>query len=225
MRAMSFTNVLGFMAQLKENNHKEWMDENRSRYLASKAEFELFVQGLLSEWQRSEPDFANLVPKQCVFRINRDIRFSKDKSPYKTHFGAAFNRDGKKSPWASYYMHIEPGGCFLAGGAWAPPAPILKSIRQEIDYDLAGFRAIVEAAPFREAFGELQGERLKTVPAGYSADNEAIAFLRFKSFTVSHSFSDKELTAPSAIKKITRYFETMKPFVDFLNRGRADTAL
>lgn len=211
--------TLTFLKQLKQNNTKEWMDSHRDIYEVARQNFEEFVAAILDGMSSVEPSFADLKPKHCIFRINRDIRFSKDKSPYKNNFGAAFSKGGKKSPYADYYFHLEPGNSFLAGGLWMPDAARLKGIRQEIDYGLEDFRQIVNNKAFRKIFPNIEGEQLKNAPSGYAIDNPAIEYLRYKSFTVGHSVEDKKITGGDIVKYTLQSYITMKPFLDFLNRS------
>lgn len=216
---MITTRTQQFLKKLGTNNNKEWMDANRGEYEHAKQNYIDFVTALLQEISKFEPAFANIPAKECIFRLNRDVRFSEDKSPYKTHFGAFFSTGGKKGPNAGYYFHLQPGACFLAGGAWMPPADMLKSIRQEIDYDLPGFEAIINNKAFKKLYPQLEGEQLKKAPQGYAVDNPAIHYLRFKSFTVTSPLSDKTLNDPGLVKNVAGAFKIMKPFIDFLNRS------
>ncbi len=211
--------TIQFLKQLKQNNNKEWMDAHRKEYEAAKKDFEMYVTAVLEGLSGFEPLFGDIPPKQCMFRINRDIRFSEDKSPYKTNFGAHFTIGGKKSPHAGYYFHLEPGSAFIGGGAWMPPADMLKKIRQEIDYDLAAFEKIINQKEFRKLYPKIDGEQLKKAPQGYDPENPAIEYLRFKSFTVGHPVSDKEITDKAFVKQTLHSMKTMKPFIDFLNRA------
>jgi uncharacterized protein (TIGR02453 family) len=153
-------------------------------------------------------------------RIFRDVRFSKDKTPYKTNFGAGFSKGGRKSPLGGYYLHIEPGGkCFAGGGMWQPEPAMLKAVRQEIDYNLDEFNDIIGGKKFKKLFPELQGDQLKKLPQGYTEDNPALEYLKMKSFIVSTNFGDEEMTQKNIVKNITGVFDTMKPFIDFLNRA------
>lgn len=216
---MITASTLKFLKQLALNNNKEWMDANRSAYEAAKQNYLEVVTALLQEMSTFEPAFAGVPAKSCIFRLNRDVRFSEDKSPYKTHFGAFFSIGGKKGPHAGYYFHLQPGGCFLAGGAWMPPADMLKNIRQEIDYDLPGFEAIVKEKQFKKLYTGIEGEQLKKAPQGYAIDNPAIEYLRFKSFTVTSPLTDEAVMDKAFAKKLAASFKVMKPFIDFLNRG------
>lgn len=209
--------TIKFLADLSNNNSKEWMDEHRKQYEAAKADYEILVTELIKVLTPYEPAVANLQPKQCIFRLNRDIRFSADKSPYKSNFGAAFSREGKKYPGAGYYFHLQPGKSFIAGGIWMPDAPLLKKIRQEIDYNCEAFKKIVDAKSFVKTLGAMDGDRLKRAPQGYSEDNPAIEYLKFKSFTVNAPIDDKVLTTAELLKTSDKIFAEMKPFIDFLN--------
>jgi uncharacterized protein (TIGR02453 family) len=147
------------------------------------------------------------------------VRFAKDKTPYKDHFGAYFSRAGRKAPDAGYYIHIQPGKSFVAGGLWMPEAPLLKATRQEIDYNLKEFKGILNQAGFKKHFKKLEGEQLKTLPQGYAADNPAIDYLKMKSFIVTTPIDDKDITSKTFVPKVVKLFTVMKPLVDFLNRG------
>lgn len=216
---MITTQTLQFLKQLKQNNSKEWMDANRKSYEAAKQNYEDFVTELIQEIEAFEPSFSELKAKQCIFRINRDIRFSENKAPYKSNFGAAFSKSGKKLPSAGYYFHLEPGSSFIGGGIWMPPSDMLKAVRQEIDYDLKAFLKIIEDKNFKKLYPNIDGEQLKTAPQGYTTDNPAIAYLRYKSFTVGHAVPDKEITGKNFVRETASSFKTMKPFIDFLNRA------
>jgi uncharacterized protein (TIGR02453 family) len=214
------TKTVKFLSELAHNNNKNWFDANREVYADAKEDFEIFVAEVLKGLAITEPIFAEQKAKDCVFRIFRDVRFAKDKTPYKPNFGAAFSKGGRKSAGAGYYLHVEPDGkSFVGGGIWMPEAPVLKKIRQEIDYNFNDFIAVITQADFEIAFGGIQGEQVKTLPKGYQADNPAIEFLKFKSYTVHHNVEDKSLTGKHFATEVVGLFNTMKPFIDFLNRG------
>ncbi len=217
---MIHPDTLRFLLQLKANNNKEWMDANKKAYQAAKADFEAFVTQLLQELIAIEPDFSGLEARKCIFRINRDVRFSQDKSPYKANFGAAFSAGGKQAPDAGYYFHLEPGGkSFIGGGMWMPESIQLKKIRQEIDYNYKDFETLLQQPAFHKLFPHIDGERLKKAPQGYSPEHPAIEYLRLKSFTVGHALSDKMIGSKMLLAHSRSVFETMKPFVDFLNKA------
>lgn len=210
--------TMQFLKQLAANNNKPWFDAHKDAYDAAKADFEATVAGILKGLAAAEPMFAEQKAKDCVFRIYRDVRFAKDKTPYKAHFGAFLSRGGKKYDGAGYYIHLEPGKSFAGGGMWAPAAPLLKAVRQEIDYNLDEFEGILQHKSFKKYFKGLEGEQLKTIPQGYSADNPAIDLLKRKSFVVDHRLTDEDVTNKSFISKSIQIFSAMKSLVDFLNR-------
>lgn len=216
---MDFKPGLNFLGKLKKNNNKEWFDKNKKEYDEIRKNIVEFVSTSIKEIIKFDPTLTGLEAKQCMFRINRDVRFSKNKSPYKTNFGLSFNRDGKSSPFAGYYLHIEPGECFLAGGSYAPMPEHLSAIRQEIDYNFDEFKKIVGNKEFKKYFGTLQGEKLSRPPKGYEADNPAVEFLKHKQFLMWHKFDEKKLTEKDFQKYYLAVFKAMKPMLDFINRA------
>ena len=212
--------TITFLKHLSANNNKPWFDAHRDEYTAAKEDFELLITEIISGLAETEPIFKEQKAKDCIFRIFRDVRFSKDKTPYKANFGAFFSKGGRKSPGAGYYLHLEPGGkSFTGGGLWMPEAPLLKAVRQEVDYNFEEFSNITDDKKFKKIFGSVAGERLKTLPAGYKEDNPAIEYLKLKSFTVMHHQDDDDMTSKTFVKKTLEVFGTMKPFIDFLNRA------
>ena len=214
------TTTISFLEKLAKNNNKPWFDKHRDDYQAAKEDYEAFVAEILEGLAAIEPMFKEQVAKDCVFRIFRDVRFSKDKTPYKAHFGAFFSKGGRKYPGAGYYFHLEPGGkSFAGGGLWVPEAPLLKAVRQEIDYNFDEFSGIVGEKKFKKLFGQINGEQLKTNPQGYTEDNPAIEYLNMKSFTVSCNIPDSDIGGKGLVKKALEVYTTMRPFIDFLNRS------
>ncbi|OSZ82145.1 TIGR02453 family protein [Chitinophagaceae bacterium IBVUCB1] len=212
--------TIEFLKKLEKNNNKEWFDKNRHLYEAAKADFETFVTSIHTELTKLEPRLAEHKAKDAIFRIFRDVRFAKDKTPYKANFGAYFCRAGKKAPDAGFYMHLQPNGkSFLAGGMWMPEAPVLKKVRQELDYNFDEFKGIINKASFKKLFKKWEGEKLKTLPQGYTADNPAIEFLKMKSVIVSVPVDDADYTSKTAVAKMVKTFTEMKPLIDFLNRA------
>lgn len=212
--------TIHFLEQIASNNNKPWFDEHRNEYLSVKADFEHLAADVLKGMGELDPVFKEINAKDCVMRIFRDVRFSKDKTPYKTNLGAGFSSGGKSFPGAGYYLHIQPGGqSFAGGGMWQPESPKLKAIRQEIDYNFDEFNKIINDKHFKKMFGQIEGEKLVKVPKGYADDNPAIEYLKLKSFTVGCKISDADLTKKGIDKKVVDAFTTMKPFVDFLNRS------
>ncbi len=214
------SSTLKFLRSLKQQNNKPWFDEHREEYLAAKTDFETMVQQVIDGLQKQDPSMNGLQVKDCVFRIYKDVRFSKDKTPYKTNMAASFQAGGKKSPLAGYYFHLEPGGHSMSGGGlWMPAAPELKKVRQEIDYNFEEFESIISNKEFIRHFGKIEGESLKTAPQGYQPDNPAIAYLKLKSLVVSHAVSDEAVVQPAMVRDILKSFSLMQPLLQFINRA------
>ncbi|BAV09301.1 TIGR02453 family protein [Filimonas lacunae] len=215
--------TLQFLKGLKKNNAKEWFDGHRKEYDAAKGDFAALVKEIIEQHGKKDATIAELEAKQCVFRINRDVRFSKDKAPYKSNFGASFKRDGKKSVYAGYYIHVEPGGnSFIGGGLWMPEPDALKKVRQEIDYCLEEFEGIVKSKKFIKVYNGLENAddlKLSRPPKGYELDNPAIEYLKFKSFIASCPVNDEDLLSKGFPKKVLEAFETIQPLLDFINRS------
>jgi uncharacterized protein (TIGR02453 family) len=218
---MLSSSVFKFLKDLGKHNDKAWFDANRKTYESVKADFTQTVEQLIAGIASFDEPIGELEAKKCMFRINRDVRFSKDKSPYKTNIGAYFNVGGKKIQNAGYYFHCEPGRSFVAGGLWVPMAPELSKVRQEIDYNFAEWKKIVGNAGFKKFFSEafIKVESLSRPPKGYDENNPAITYLKMKSFIVSRSFTDAELQDKKTIKEIVKTFSVMKPMLDFLNEA------
>lgn len=217
------SSTLSFFRQLQKNNHKPWFDAHRAQYEAAKENIVEFLQAVIDKHGKKDPDIASLPAKSCLYRINRDIRFSKDKTPYKSHQAAGITKGGKKSPLAGYYLHIEPNGkSMIGGGLWMPEPNNLKKVRQEIDYCFDEFKKIVTAKKFISQFGDLyRGEdvSLVKVPQGFEKDNPAAEYLKLKSWLASREFADAEVTSKDFLKKVTDAMETMQPLLQFLNRA------
>ncbi len=212
------TTTISFLEKLAKNNHKPWFDKHHDEYVAAKEDFEAFAGDILKSLADTDPVFKEQKAKDCVMRIYRDVRFSKDKTPYKTNFGAGFSKGGRKFTGAGYYLHIEPGDkSFAGGGIWMPEPPLLKAVRQEIDYNLQDFTNIIEDKKFKKFFKKIEGDQLKKPPQGYEADNPAVELLKMKSYVVSHNFTDEDITGKNFVKKVAEVYTSMKPFVDFLN--------
>lgn len=213
--------TITFLRQLKRHNEKAWFDANKGKYLDAKADFENFIRQIISEFGKIDPDISTLQVKDCVFRIYRDTRFSKNKTPYKTHFAAGINKGGKRVHVPGYYFHAELGDhTYCGGGIWRPDMPELKKIRQEIDYNYEDFSSIIKDKKFVKIFGDLDDEdALSRAPQGYEEDNPAIKYLKMRSFITGVSFPDEELSSKELLKKIVHTFTVMKPFINFLSRA------
>lgn len=209
--------TLKFLRQLAKNNNVEWFHAHRPEYDAARAAFELFVEELILQFKRYE-DLGGVPPRDCMFRINRDVRFSADKSPYKIAMAAVVARGGRNSPRAGYYVHLEPGNSAMGGGVYMPDAARLLKIRQAIDADANSLRAILIKPAFKKTFGGLdEWEKLKTAPKGFSADHPALDLLRHKHFTATVGLTDAEIVAPEFSKRVVQTFRTLQPLNDWLN--------
>lgn len=212
--------TLEFLAQLSKNNNKEWFDKNRSSYEMAKNNFKGFVEELILNVSKFDSSIKHLEAKDCIFRINRDVRFSKNKEPYKNNFGAILSPGGKKSFSAGYYFQLQPNASFIAGGVWQPPTPQINAIRQEIDYNAMEFKKIIGSKEFKKYFGGLSSEdKLKSAPKGYDKTHPEIELLKYKSFIAVHNLKDKEVVAEDFIGNITTVFKAMLSFNSFLRRA------
>jgi uncharacterized protein (TIGR02453 family) len=214
--------TLKFLSQLKKNNNKTWFDSHRAQYEAARIDFSNFIQLVIDAVQKSDTTITGLTAKECQFRINRDIRFSKDKRPYKENFGAFICRGGKKSIYAGYYFHLAPGNSFMGGGLWMPESVNLKKVRQEIDYNWDEFHSILKNKTFKKIYGDLlktSDLSLSRMPKGYKEDNPAIDYLKLKSLIAETTAADEELTKSSLHKKTVAAFEALQPLLNFINRS------
>ncbi|HEU4632594.1 MAG TPA: DUF2461 domain-containing protein [Flavisolibacter sp.] len=214
--------TLKFLSQLKKNNNKPWFDDHRAQYEAARIDFSNFIQLVIDALQKRDTTITGLNSKDCLFRINRDIRFSKDKTPYKSNFGASIKRGGRKSGFAGYYFHLEPGHSFIGGGLWMPEAQPLKNVRQEIDYNWDEFQEILKEKNFKKIYGGLytgSDVSLSTMPKSYEKDNPAADYLKLKSFIAETKISDEELTKATLHRKTIAAFEALQPLLNFLNRS------
>jgi len=218
--------TLQFLTKLKKNNSREWFNLHRADYEAAKENFIELVNQILANTSQFDQELSLLTYKDCIFRINRDVRFSKNKDPYKNNMAAYFVKGGKKSWLAGYYFHCEPGGkSFIGGGLYGGEPDQIKKVRQEIDYNWEEFKGILENKIFKKIFEDLsreEGMSLIREPKGYEKDNPAIDYIKLKNFIVSVPVSDEELTDKKLIKKIITCFATMQPLLQFLNRAIED---
>ncbi|MCG8328940.1 MAG: DUF2461 domain-containing protein [Chitinophagales bacterium] len=206
---------LQFLRDLKENNNRPWFNENKSRYQEAQAEMAALAESLI-ERMNEHDELEPVTGKKSLFRIYRDVRFSKDKSPYKTHLSGSLVRATK---WrrGGYYFHVEPGASFIGGGFWAPNKEDLLRIRQEIAMDAKPLRKIITAPSFIETFDKLEGDQLKTAPKGFDRDHPDIDLLRYKQFLLSSSFTDEEVCSHDFVDKMNAAFQNMRPFFDFMS--------
>jgi uncharacterized protein (TIGR02453 family) len=214
--------IFDFLSELKENNNREWFNDNKNRYKAALSEFEGVVGQMIASISQFDDAVRLLEPKECIFRIYKDIRFSKNKEPYKTNMGAYLVRGGRKSQFSGYYMHMEPNGSFLSGGIYMPEPAVLNRVREDLDLYYDDFLNIINNPSFKQYYPELLGDKLKTTPKGYSKDNPAADILKHKSLYVARMLSNNEVDSPSYIAEAHKTFEALKPFNDFLNRAIED---
>ena len=215
-------NTIQFLTDLKQNNNRDWFQEHKPRYEEAKKEFEIFIDALIAQISKFDPSIGHHEAKNCIFRIYRDVRFSKDKSPYKTNLGAHITSAAKRSEIhtrAGYYIHIGPGESMLAGGAYLPQGDWLKAIRKEIDYNADALKKIIENDPFKRFFGTIEGEKLKKAPKGYDPDHPEIELLKYKSFLATHNLTDSQVTSGNFLQHSAEVFEALYPFDQFLNQS------
>jgi uncharacterized protein (TIGR02453 family) len=212
-----------FLKELSENNNREWFQANKERYEAARENVIEFTDDLIKHLHKIDPGIDDkLEAKKCVMRIYRDIRFSKDKTPYKNNFGVSLPTKGKRAGSAEYFLHISPGNTFIAGGYWMPPAEHLKAIRQEIDYNGNDLKKIIDDAEFIKLFGEFRKqEQLKSVPREYNAENENVELLKLKSFVAFHKLNDEELILKDSVAYVASICGKIYPLNVFLNNALA----
>ncbi|OAX79010.1 hypothetical protein ACJ72_06674 [Emergomyces africanus] len=226
-------NTMLFLKDLKANNQREWLKMHDADFRTSKRDWDTFVESLTEKIMEKDSTIPELPAKDLVFRIYRDVRFSNDPTPYKPHFSAAWSRTGRKGPYAAYYVHLEPGKCFVGSGLWNPEASKLALLRQDIDQNSRRIRNVLNAVDVRnEIFNGVpktekeailafvsqnQQSALKTKPKGYDADNKNIDLLRLRSFTLSKKIQDKDMLGPKALDRVARIVEILVPFVTYVN--------
>lgn len=213
--------TLDFLKKLKKNNNRDWFNANKKLYEDARYDFEIFVFDLLQKLTEFDDSVAGLDPKDCLFRIYRDVRFAKDKKPYKQNFAAAIQLNGRKSSKAGYYVHIEPGAGMLGGGIYMPMPDNLLAVRKLVAANYKEYEKIINAKDFKKVFGEVWGgdDRLKTVPKGFEKDHPAAEHLKNKSFIAFKMLSDADVLAKNFMANSVKIFKVMKPFNDFINRA------
>lgn len=209
--------IFAFLTDIARNNRRDWFQANRQRYDEAHAAFVAIAEQMIERIGRFDVAVAGLPVKSTLYRFYRDTRFSPDKSPYKRHFGTYINPRGKKSPHGGYYLHLEPGHCCVAGGAYCLDAATLKAVRTEIVDRIDAFRSIVEHPEFRKLYPVIGMEHLKTMPTGFPRDFSHPEYLRPKDFSVSCSLPDAFFFAPDWQERVADMFFTMKPYLDFIN--------
>ena len=211
--------ILDFLKDLEANNSREWFDLNRDRYDATRKQFLVVAEQLIHDIRQFDDEVPVLNPKDCVFRIFRDVRFSKDKLPFKSNYGCFIARGGKKSGFAGYYLHIQPGECFLSGGIYMPLPEYLQAIRQEIYYHPQNYIDLIEDKSFKTTYTLEYSNKLKTAPKGYPKDWEFLDLIRNRNYAFGHRIEENELFAPDFIKKAIELFKIIYPLNRYLNKA------
>jgi uncharacterized protein (TIGR02453 family) len=211
--------ILEFLIDLQFHNNRNWFKENDARYRAAKLEFESFIDELMPEVKKLDPTIDIVEGKKSIFRIYRDVRFSKNKEPYKTNMGGHICRGGRKSYFGGYYIHNEPDNSFIGGGVYMPFPSHLKAIRTEIFNNIDEYKKIIFSKEFVSTFGEVQGSKLKMAPKGYDKEFPDIDLLKFKDYTVMHKISNEDLLSSNFKERVLSVFKQQVKFNDFLNKA------
>ena len=212
--------TLDFIKDVAENNDREWFAANKARYEAAREDIYTLIDQLIPELAAVDSAFPIDTPaKKCLMRIYRDVRFSKNKDPYKSNYGVSFDVKGRGVTTPDYYLHIQPGKSFLGVGFWMPEPAVLKKIREEIDYNTSEFTDIINAKDFKKLFKLSEEDKLKKAPKGYEADHPQIELLKLKSFIAVYQLDDKELVNKEIVDKLRTAFKVINPFVLFLRNA------
>ena len=203
--------TFSFLRSLKKNNNREWFEAHKPEFKALEADIKMVAEAVTTGLNQ-----ADRIEKTKLFRVYRDVRFSKDKTPYKSHFAIAFHRE-KPHLRGGYYLHISPGDSFVAGGFWNPNKEDLFRIRKELEVDAEEYKRVVETAAFKAVYGSNVGEGVKTAPKGFSKEHPNIDLIRFKQHLFSHSFTDKEVLEVDFPDKVVRTFQAIRPFFDYMS--------
>ena len=210
--------TIDFLKKLKKNNNRDWFGANKNLFEDAKYDFEVFIFELIQKIAEYDESVSGLEPKDCMFRIYKDVRFSKDKTPYKTNLGASIHKGGRKVPTAGYYVHISPGECFLASGLWMPMPDKLLAVRNKIADNPKKFKAIVENKEFKKYYKKLwEGDSLKTAPKGFEKDHPMVHYLKMKSFIGDHIVGPEKALTKNYTDYAAKVFKSIKPLNDFLN--------
>ena len=206
---------LDFLKKLSRNNNRDWFNKHKEKYLEAQHNLIVFADALLFEMNKHD-QMATASGKESLFRIYKDVRFSKDKTPYNTHWSGSLKRATKKLR-GGYYFNIKPGGSFFAGGFWGPEPADMKRIRQDIDINYTSWKKLLAHKTLFKTFGKMTGEQLSSAPRGYAKDHPAIDLLRYKQFVLRHEFTDEEVCDPGFVKKANDIFKKMRPFFNYMS--------
>lgn len=211
--------VLQFLENLSENNNREWFNANRQVYKESRDKVLFITEILINEIRKFDPEIHIIAPKDCMFKIFRDVRFSNDKRPYKTNFGSFIAKGGRKSLQAGYYFHIEPNRSFAGGGLYMPPPEQLKTIRSHIAENGHEFLEIIQEKKFKEIYPEIHGQKLKTAPKGFPKNHEFSDLLRYQSFVFSTNLEKQTITSNFFVDYLVNVFNELYKVNKFFNNG------
>lgn len=214
---MKLEKTLEFLTQLRDNNDRIWFHENKALYEEVKTEFEDFINAVIPIIKGIDSDVDVVNAKECTFRIFRDVRFSKNKMPYKTNFGAFISKGGRKSPFAGYYLHVEPDQSFVGGGIYMPESKYLNAIRTAIYENVEPFKKILTNKNFKKYFAEIYGEKLKSNPRDFSKDFADIELLKHKHYAVTHPVEDSFWNSENIHETLKEIFKAQCSFNTFLN--------
>lgn len=215
---MLHKSTLDFLKKLKKNNNRDWFNANKKLYEDAKYDFEVFLFEMIQAIAEFDEDVSGLEPNDCMFRIYKDVRFSKDKSPYKTNLGASINKGGRKAPNAGYYVHISPSECFLASGLYMPMPDKLLAVREKIAGNPEKFKKIIGSADFKKYYKKLWMEdALKTAPKGFPKDHPLLEYLKLKSFIADHLVKEERVLTKNYVQYSSKIFKAVKPLNDYLN--------
>lgn len=217
IRRVNVADILGFLTDVAAHNNRPWFEANRQRYEEVRAQFTCVAETLIRHIGSFDAEVVGLPVESTLYRFHRDTRFSPDKSPYKRHLGTYINSRGKKSPHGGYYLHLQPGACLVACGAYCLESPLLRAVRQSVVERINEFRAIVEEPEFHRLFPVIGEERLKTIPAGFPRDFAYPEYIRPKDYSIAHRLPDDFFQQEGWDERVAELFRRMKPFLDFVN--------
>ena len=206
-----------FLNNLKQNNDRDWFNANKDEYLIQHQNTIDFADAVLAEMTKHDK-IETVSGKKSLYRIYRDVRFSKDKSPYKNNWSGGLKR-ATSALRGGYYFHIQPGNTMVGGGFWGPSKDDLQRIREDIAYDANPLRKIITSKSFTDTFGTLDGEQLKTSPKGFDKEHPDVDLLRYKQFIISKKFTDKEALSPDFYLKVCDTFKKMRPFFNYMSES------
>lgn len=221
---MEIKNILDFLNELKINNNREWFQQNKKRYEQIKSEVLAFLSRLIPQIAAFDPEVTAIKPEECIFRIYRDVRFSNDKSPYKTQIGAFVSKTGRKGNQPGYYFHLEPGQSFLAGGLYIPPPEVLKAVRNEVYFNAGEFKSILQHPDFLKYFGQLDDfDKLTRPPKGFDPSWPDIDLMKYRSYVVTHNLNEQDLLNLKTEDLALPVFRAMHPLNVFLKRAKENS--